>query len=442
MLNYLRNKYATMLLLGFYSGFPLSFTSSTLQAWLTDLGLTTTDMKFISLIGFPYTVKFLWAPLLESYFPKILDHRRGWLLLFQIAITVALIFNAFTNPSANSQVVMVIAALIALFSASQDVIFDAYKIDVLSAKERGLGAALGVEGYRIAMMVSSAGTLIYAEKYGWQNAYLCMAAIMSMSILVTLFAPSSPTQLKQNNNPYKVLRDSFNDFINKEHALIFMVLIALYKIADALAMSFSTKFLMSEIGLIKSELAILNKALPLVGTLMGIFFGGVILLRVNLYYALIFFGILQAVTNFSFSALAAWGPDPWGWNWSSYYQFSPAYEYLNYLLKYPLVTVSLFFDHVFGGMGTTALLALLMSWCNKQFAATQFAILTSISALGRSFASPISDYLITSYGWANFFSITALSGIPSILLLLYICTKPQARGLDNSTNKYREPKTC
>ncbi len=382
-------------LLGIASGLPLALTGSTLQAWLTTEGISLRKIAHLTILGLPYTLKFLWSPLMDRIVPPFMGRRRGWLITTQISLILGIIFMSSISPGENIKLVAIIGFLIAFLSASQDIVADAYRTDILKDKERGIGAGLFVTGYRIGMLLSGAIALILSEKIGWRNTYITMAMAMGIGIIATLLADEP-----EDVSPPKTLRDAvinpFIDLFQKKGAIVMLILIILYKIGDAYAGSITTAFLIRGAGFSPGEVGAVNKGLGLAATLAGAIIGGSLMVKFGLFRSLMFFGILQAISNLSFVILSNLGRN------------------------YPMFIFTIGFENLCGGMGTSAFIALLMALCNRNFSATQYAILSSLAALSRVLVGPSSGILVETFGWANFFLFTFFTAIPGLILLWVI----------------------
>lgn len=386
-------KIASVALFGFSSGLPLALTSGSLQAWMTVSGVDLRVIGVFSLVGLPYTLKFLWAPVMDRFTPPWLGRRRGWIVCAQLALSVVLALMAMADPNSAPAWLAVLALCAAFASASQDIVIDAYRTDVLAEKERGAGVAVFVTGYRIAMIVSGALALILADQIGWERVYLLMACLMALSALVTLFSEEPDGMTSAPRSLREAVEGPLKDYFSRNHAIAILLLIILYKLGDAYAGSLSTAFLIRGVGFSQTEVGAINKGFGLAATIGGALAGGALMARVSLYQSLMGFGILQAVSNLSFTALAVWGK------------------------SYPLLFMSVGFENISGGMGSAAFVSLLMALCDRRFSATQYAILSSLAALGRTFIAPTSGFLVEAVGWAVFFVITALTALPGLFLL-------------------------
>jgi PAT family beta-lactamase induction signal transducer AmpG len=384
---------ATLLLLGFASGLPLALTGGTLQAWMTVSGVDIRTIGLFSLVGLPYTWKFLWAPLMDRYVPPWLGRRRGWIVATQMVLILAIAAMGALAPARAPVALAIVALLVALASASQDIVFDAYRTDLLTERERGAGAAVTVLGYRIAMLVSGALALIIADAIGWRQMYWLMAALMLIGIAATLTAPEPARHVAPPRTLEAAVIEPLREFFGRHGAVALLLLIILYKIGDAFAGSLTTAFLIRGAGFTPTDVGAINKGLGLVATILGALFGGTLMVRLRLYRALMAFGILQAVSNLTFMWLAAVGK------------------------SYPIMVLAVGFENLAGGMGTAAFVALLMAMCDVRYSATQYALLSALAAFGRVYVGPAAGYIVDAAGWQVFFFITFLAALPGLVLL-------------------------
>lgn len=411
---YLHRRMLVVLMLGFSSGLPLALCGGTLQAWFKTSGAGIVLIGFIALISQPYSYKFLWAPLLDKFTPTtLLDRRRSWMLLMQLLIIAIIACMAFFTPDAsvtifNTQVptLLLLGLILSTCSATQDIAIDAYRVEVLKRDERGLGTALGIEGYRIAMIASGGFALVIAEKYGWQTTYLCMAALMGIGVLATLLGPKVPNTLRASDQSLaSLVVASFKDFLTRDKAWLILILIILYKLGDSFSHALSSTFLL-DLNFSLKEVGMINKILGVVATLIGVLVGGLFMTRVGLFRALLTFGILAAVTNLTYMGLAIVGKD---------------------ML---VASAAVLIENICAGMGTAAFVALIMSLCSARYTATQFALLTSLAAFGRIYVGPVSGYLVQAFGWAWFYCFSAVVAIPGLLLLIYLRNIIDRRDVD------------
>jgi len=385
---------AAVLLLGFSSGLPLALTAGTLQAWLAVDNVDITTIGLFTLAGQPYIYKFLWAPLLDRFAPPLFGRRRGWILLAQIALLVTIGFMGTLSPRDTPWLLGGTALVVAFLSASQDIVIDAYRTDVLHESERGAGAAISVMGYRIAMLVSGGLALVLADQVlGWRGMYMLMAGLMIIGMVATWFAPEPEDAGRAPASLGAAFVEPLREFLSRNGAWLLLLLIVLYKLGDAFAGTLTTAFLIRGVGFSATDVGAIYKALGLGATIAGALAGGAWMAGLGLYRALMFFGVLQAVTNLGFMALAMAGK------------------------SYALMVAVVAAENLCGGMGTAAFVALLMSLCNHRFSATQYALLSALAAVGRVYVGPASGYLVVAIGWAPFFFFTFLIALPGLWLL-------------------------
>jgi len=381
-----------MLPLGFASGLPLALTAGTLQAWLTVVGLDLKTIGIFTLVGLPYTLKFLWAPLMDRLVPPWLGRRRGWMLVMQLCVALGLAAMALTGPGQLPEILGVLALVVAFLSASLDIVFDAYRTDLLLRSERGFGAAVWVNGYRCALLFASAGALLLADRIGWQNTYLLLAALMAAGIVTILVSPEPSEPSAMPASLAEAVGGPLKEFFARPGVVGFLAIIVLYKFGDAVAASLQTAFLIGGMGFSVSDVGYV-KGLGLGATLIGALVGGVAMAKLGMVRSLLLFGALQAVSNLGFMWLAWMGK------------------------SYAALTISILVENVTGGMGTAAFVALIMSLCDHRYTATQFALLSSLEALGRVFSGRPSAELVEMVGWAQFFFCSFLVALPGIWLV-------------------------
>ncbi len=385
-----------MVILGFASGLPLPLTSGTLQAWLTTAGVDIKMIGIFSIVGLPYTLKFLWSPFMDRFVPPFLGRRRGWIVLTQVALLAGIAVMAFMSPQSMPLALGIIALCVAFFSASQDIVVDAYRTDVLPTQERGTGVAVFIFGYRIAFLVAGALALMMADRVGWQKTYIFMASLMILGMLGSFAGREPDGKIVPPRSMGEAVWGPLKDFFSRRSAIVILLFIILYKLGDAYAGALTTAFLIRGVHFSLSELAIINKLIGIVATIVGALFGGTLMVKMGLFRSLWWFGILQTVSNFSFMVLAVIGK------------------------SYTAAIVAVAFENITGGMGSTAFVAFVMALCNKRFTATQFALLSSLAVLGRVVISPTSGYIVTYVGWAIFFLFTVIAALPGLALLLYL----------------------
>jgi len=487
-------------LLGFASGLPLALTGQAMQAWLTVEGLDLATIGFLSLVGLPYTFKFLWAPLMDRFELPWLGRRRGWLVLTQLALAGVLLALSSTSPKDAIRVFALLAVAVAFVSASQDVVIDAYRTDLLPGAERGMGASLGVMGYRLAMILSGGIALIWTDAtqgagWSWPEVYRFMAGLMAgAAVLSALLLPRLPALtvrppparndllgfgavlaavavgvwlsdrfgpgvaqalvgplLEGSTLPaplqkrwvdlaalllgiaftlplaawaarrarFHTLLGGLHSYFSQRGAAAFLLFIVLYKLGDAFAGSLMTAFLLKSMAYTSAEVGVVNKVIGLWLTIGGALVGGALMLKIGLWRALMFYGVLQLVSNLGFWWLAVSGKGVIAGT------TLPAFDWGFVALAAPtpvdgglLMVVA--FENLSGGMGTAAFVAFLMSLCNQRFTATQFALLSAFASVGRVWVGPLAGVLAESIGWPTFFIVSTVLALPALLMLWWL----------------------
>lgn len=392
---YFSRRVAPQLALGFASGLPLALTGGTLQAWATVSNVSLQSIGFLTLVGTAYTLKFLWAPLIDRYAPPWLGRRRGWMLLMQVLLALAIMGMGMLSPGSALPELAMLAVVVAVLSATQDIAFDAYSTDVLHGEERGAGAAVKVLGYRIAMIVSGGLALVLADSWlGWGHMYVLMGALMLACTAATLWAPEPDAPSAAPGNLGQALVEPFREFFGRRGAAGLLLLIVLYKLGDAFAGALSTTFLIRAAGYTATQVGTVNKVLGLAATIVGALAGGSIMARWGLYRSLMAFGLLQAVSNLGYWVISV----------------SPNHLWL--------MAAGVGVENLCGGLGTAAFVGLLMALCRHEYSATQFALLSALSAVGRTYlAGPLTPTLVEHLGWPGFFLFSVAIGVPGLLLL-------------------------
>ena len=501
-------------LLGFASGLPLALTGQAMQAWLTADGIDLATIGFLSLVGLPYTFKFLWAPLMDRFDLPGLGRRRGWLVLTQLALAGALLALSMASPKEGIRLFALLAVTVAFISASQDVVIDAWRTDVLPPAERGLGASLNVMGYRLAMIVSGGLALIWTDAaqgggWDWPSVYRLMALLMVGAAVVSALllpplpklAPTGPgaaaaappaarqdllgfaavlaavslgvvvsdhfakpvaqaligSWLKTTTLPaalqgrwvdllalllgiaftlplaawaarrarFVTLLDGLRNYFSLPGAAAFLLFIVLYKLGDAFAGSLMTPFLLKGMAFAPAEVGVVNKVIGLWLTIGGALLGGVLMIKLGLWRALLAFGVLQMASNLGFWWLAVGGKGAlpgllipaFDWGFVKLATATPVDGGL-------LMVIA--FENISGGMGTAAFVAFLMSLCNQRFTATQFALLSAFASVGRVWVGPLAGVLAETIGWPVFFIASTVAAVPALVMLWWMRATVQA----------------
>jgi len=388
-------KMLAVLVLGFSSGLPLLLVGGALKLWMRDEKVDLTIIGLFSLVGLPYALKFLWAPLMDRYVPPFLGRRRGWILISQVALVLGIAALAFTRPETSPLAVAWVAFLVAFFAASQDIAVDAYRRDLLRDEELGLGSALAVNGYRVGMLVAGALAATLADTVPWRSGYLIMAAAMGIGVAATLLAPDPENDVRPPASLLQAVVQPFSDYFQRPGALEILAFILLFKIGDSMASEMFNPFYL-DLGFSKTSIGMVAKLFGFWAVILGGLAGGVILLRWGIHRCLWIFGALQAVSTLCFSFLARAGH------------------------SLPALAGTVAFENLASGMATSAYAAYMASLCNKRFTATQYALLTSLMGVPRVILGAGSGYLAKRVGWEGFFVICTVIALPGMLLLFRV----------------------
>lgn len=392
-------------IMGFACGLPLLLTISVLQAWMKEEGVDLTIIGLFALVGLPYTLKFLWAPFLDRFIPPFLGRRRGWMLVAQILLMASIAGLGLTSPRDNPWIVAVAAMLVTFFSASQDIVVDAYRREDLTDKELGLGSSFYINGYRIGMLLASGGGLIMADFMSFKAVYLIMAACLLPGVITTLFTPEPAITEGTPASMREAVFDPLIEYFSRNGALWMLIFILFYKIGDTMASAMTTPFYL-DIGFSKTEIGAVVKLFGFWATIAGGLIGGVTMLRMGINRSLWIFGFLQAISTAGFALLA----------WTGY--------------NIPLLAGVIAFENLSAGMGTAAYVAFMASITDKRFTATQYALLSSLMGIPRVIAAAPTGFIAKHMGWIGFFVFCTLIAIPGMLLLLKFAPWRTKRPLD------------
>jgi PAT family beta-lactamase induction signal transducer AmpG len=422
---YADRRVIAILFLGFASGLPLALTFGTLSIWLAEEGVSKTTIGLFALVGAPYTFKFAWAPLIDRlqlpFFTKRFGQRRGWALIIQLALMATIAGLGTVDPSTAPFLTAFFALLVVFFSASQDIVIDAYRVEILAENQYGAGAAMIVLGYRLGMLVSGAGALYLSSFYGWFATYIIMACLMTVGIITMLLNPEPQRSqsresveledhmrkhLASRPHPrgstarllawlYSAVACPFIEFMNRRGWLFILLFILLYKFGDALAGVMSNPFYL-ELGFSKIEIANISKLFGLAATIIGGILGGILVNRLGIMKSLLICGLLQMLSNLVFVLQAIAGHN----------------------LSMLVLTIGI--ENFSGGMGTAAFVAYLSSLCNMAYTATQYALLSSFMAFGRTLLSSSGGWLADNMTWVAFFIVTTAAAVPGLLLLVWM----------------------
>lgn len=412
----LQKNVLVILLLGFSSGLPFPLVYSTLSAWLSEAGLQLSTVSTFAWLGFAYSFKFIWAPIVDSLrlpvLTGLLGRRRAWMLLAQLSVGVSLLFLAGMDPVDNIGAFAVVALAVAFSSATQDIVIDAYRIESADSRMQGVLAAAYQYGYRIAMLVSMAGALALAEYASWSTTYMAMAGCMLFGVMTTLICDEPVEQLRQSLYAGKTLLAKitiwfqtavvmpFADFLRRfgRFAIILLLFISLYRLSDYVLGILANPFYL-EIGYSKVQVAAIAKVYGTWITLLGVATGAWAVLKLGVARCLFTATLLIASTNLFFAAMVIVGPEPW------------------------MLAVTITADNLAGGFSGTVLIAYLSSLTNLSFTATQYALLSSVMSLAGKFTAGFSGNVQESIGWLGFFLYAAALGVPAIALSFIVAKR-------------------
>jgi PAT family beta-lactamase induction signal transducer AmpG len=382
-------------MLGFSSGLPLYLTSRTLQAWMTVAGVNLTAIGIFSLAGLPYSLKFLWSPIVDRFSLPFLGRRTGWLLATQVTLAIAVATVAFERPASAFRLVAVTAFLIAFLSATQDIAVDAYRTDISTPPEVGAASGMHVLGYRIAMIVTGAGALILADLVSWPAVYAVMGVLF---VLLSALTYRVPEPILRGGGPAS-LRDAvllpfieFFERVGRTRGIWIMLLIVLYRLGEVMIDNMTTPFLL-QTGFSQTEVGIVQGGVGLGATIAGVLAGGAIISKIEINRSLWVFGILQVPSNLAYLWLAETGK------------------------SFKVMVATIVIENFCFGLGTAALVGFLMLLCNPRFSATQYALLSSMMAMGRYVLAAPSGWIASKTGWPTFFLLTAAAVLPGLAIL-------------------------
>jgi MFS transporter, PAT family, beta-lactamase induction signal transducer AmpG len=400
--------------LGFASGLPLLLTFSTLSAWLATAGISRSTIGVFALVGTPYTLKFLWSPLIDRLPPPLrVGRRRGWGIVIQLALIAATLSLGSCDPKRNLFAMAILALLVAFLSASQDIVIDAYRVEILTPRQQGPGAGMIQTGYRLAMLAAGAGALIIADRAGWFAAYATMAALLSVGMLVFIFGPEPTPPAEERSAPTTNRLDALRewlatavigplkDFMLRPMWPAILLFVLGYKLGEAMAGVMAMPLYVS-LGFSLSEIATISKLVGFFATVIGALIGGIVTARLGVIRALIICGVLQSAGNLFYVLQAVGG----------------------HRLEYLGLCVAA--ENLTGAMAGAALVAYLSDLCSPAFTATQYALLSSLAAVGRTLVASSGGVLADKLGWVPFFLLTTVATAPALLLLIWISRRTAA----------------
>ncbi len=383
---------------GFSSGLPLFVLYQLVPGWLRSEGVSLTEIGLFSLIGIPYVWKFLWSPLLDRYSLPVLGRRRSWMLCTQVLLLLSIATFGILNPVVDIWTVAYLATAVAFFSASQDIVLDAYRRELLPENELGLGNSIHVQAYRLSGLVPGSLAFILADHISWQAVFMVVAAFMMTGIFLTLAVKEISSDELAPKTLHQAVTLPFKDLINREgvkSAALILIFLFLYKLGDSMATALQTPFFI-DLGFSKTEIGVVAKTASLIAMTVGLAIGGLVMIKLSINKALWLFGFVQIISILGFAALAEIGHNTYA------------------------LAVAMGFEYLGVGLGTAAFTAFIARATNPAFAATQFALFTALTALPRTFANATTGVIVEQVGWTNFYFLCTGLAIPGMLMLFIV----------------------
>lgn len=383
---------------GFSSGLPLFILYQLVPGWLRSEGVSLTEIGLFSLIGIPYVWKFIWSPLMDRYSLPVLGRRRSWMLLTQVLLLFSIAGFGFIDPVMNIWSVAYLAASVAFFSASQDIVLDAYRRELLPEHELGLGNSIHVQAYRLSGLVPGSLAFILADHISWQAVFVIVAAFMLIGIGLSLAIKELNTAEQAPRTLEQAVVLPFKDFINRQGmkaALQIVLFLFLYKLGDNMATALQTPFFI-DLGFTKTEIGVVAKTSSMIAMTIGLALGGLVMVKMSINRALWLFGFVQIISILGFAALAEIGHNTYA------------------------LAMAMGFEYLGVGLGAAGITAFIAKNTNPAFAATQIALFTAVAALPRTFANATTGVIVEQIGWTNFYFICTALAIPGMLMLFKV----------------------
>lgn len=383
---------------GFSSGLPLYLLIQLVPAWLRVEGVGLAEIGFFTLVGLPYTWKFVWSPVIDRFTLPFLGRRRGWILVTQLALFLTIATMGFLDPAFSIWAVAYLAAAVAFFSASQDIVLDAYRRELLPDQELGIGNAIHVQTYRLSGLVPGSLALVLADHLPWSTVFIVVASFMAVGIVLTLVISEAVADPSPPKSLAKAIVDPFREFVQRKGlraAALILAFMFLYKLGDNMATALQTAFFV-DVGFTLTQIGSIAKFSSLTAAIVGGLGGGIIMIKLGINRALWIFGVVQIVSILGFAALAEVGMNPW------------------------MLGVVVAFEYLGVGLGTAAFIAFIARVTNPVFAATQFALFTALAAVPRTLANAVTGVLVEQVGWTGFFLLCVVVAVPGMLLLFRV----------------------
>ena len=410
---------------GFTSGLPLYVVIQLIPAWLRVEGVGLAEIGFFTLIGLPYTWKFLWSPVMDRYTLPFLGRRRGWMFLTQVSLMLVIAAMGFFKPAMSIWTIASLATLLAFLSASQDIVLDAYRRELLPDAELGLGNSIHVQGYRLAGLVPGSLALILADFLPWHTVFMIVASFMSVGVILTLFIHEAVSEPKPPETLVEAVVEPFLEFFSRKGvsaALLILAFMFLYKLGDSMATALSSAFYL-DVGFSLTAIGTIAKFASLTAAIVGGLVGGVIMIKLGINRALWLFGVVQVVSIFGFALLSEFA----FLTQTAILQKSAFPNFVTLLYETGadphmlwVLGIVVAFEYLGVGLGTAAFIAFIARTTNPTFAATQFALFTALTALPRTLFNSSTGVIVEKTGYTSFFVFCAALAIPGMLLLLKV----------------------
>ena len=388
-------KMLAMFTLGFASGFPFYVVRDVLKLWLTDANIDLGTIGLFSAVALPYTWKFVWSPVMDGVTPPFLGRRRAWMLMTQIGLLILIAAMGQLDPTKSLKMMAVVAFCIAIFSASQDIVLDAFRREFLTDEELGLGTGIWMNAWRFGMFASTGTAFLLSDSIGYPNVHLVLSLMMGIGIITTLIVSEPDTGVAAPQTLQEAVIEPFREFFSRGGAWWVLIFILLYKIGDNMAGAMNIPFIL-KMGFTKQEYFVIVKGIGMFALFGGAFLGGIVMIRLGIANSLWVFGILQAISTACFALLVVVGK--------------------NHVLLTGIVT----FEFLATGLGQAAYASYMAVQTNKRFTATQYAMMTSLMAIPGTVAAAITGYMAEYLGWSGFYIVCALVALPGMLLLIRI----------------------
>ncbi len=388
-------KMLAMFTLGFASGFPFYIVRDVLKLWLTDANIDLGTIGLFSAVALPYTWKFVWSPVMDGVTPPFLGRRRAWMLMTQIGLLILIAVMGQLDPTKSLKMMAVVAFCIAIFSASQDIVLDAFRREYLTDEELGFGTGIWMNAWRFGMFASTGTAFLLSDSIGYPNVHLVLSLMMGIGIITTLIVSEPDTGVAAPQTLQETVIEPFREFFSRGGAWWVLIFILLYKIGDNMAGAMNIPFIL-KMGFTKQEYFVIVKGIGMFALFGGAFLGGIVMIRLGIANSLWVFGILQAISTACFALLVVVGK--------------------NHVLLTGIVT----FEFLATGLGQAAYASYMAVQTNKRFTATQYAMMTSLMAIPGTVAAAITGYMAEYLGWSGFYIVCALVALPGMLLLIRI----------------------